>query len=288
MNITAINPIGVHQVSLSKNLNLGNIKNKGSDINKNSETKMLSSIPTSNVLAQLPNVSFTSKKPNGDWIIKYNMAYNADECLKKNDFLGAIEYKLSGANLCEKSHEYREASLLNEGIKVLYHFLPNEQKNEANEKIAKYNPELAKYLTVNKTNYTKADLEKQYSKYIYPDGVLTPYKEAVKNNPRNITDTEVQKYNLSMAAFECIQEKDYLGAIKYKLENARICHEQGKEDDAFEDDAFILENGIRAIYKYGLTEEQKDKAKEEITKYNYDMALYIDKDIKEMKLEWNF
>lgn len=87
-------------------------------------------------------------------------------------------------------------------------------------------------------------------------------------------EIEIKKYIITRQVDEHIEMEDYLSAIKGKIDLARICKSQGKDDDAF-----ILEESIRRLYK-DLPKYQKSEAKRAISTYNKDMAKYIDKDIE--------
>lgn len=108
-------------------------------------------------------------------------------------------------------------------------------------------------------------------RYNYGSDDLSPYDDYDGPQPPLI---EIRKYRISKAVQDYIKEEDYLSAIKGKLELASICRDQGKECDTF-----ILEESIRRLYK-DLPIYQREEAKDAIRAYNYDMAEYIDEDIK--------
>ena len=109
------------------------------------------------------------------------------------------------------------------------------------------------------------------SRYNYGDDDLSPYSNYIGPQPPEI---EIRKYNISKKVEADIRNEDYLSAIKGKLELAKICRLQDKEDDAYN-----LEESIRRLYK-DLPKYQRPDAKEQIASYNEDMAYYIDEDIK--------
>ena len=87
-------------------------------------------------------------------------------------------------------------------------------------------------------------------------------------------EIEMQKFNLSERIQQDIDDEDYLSAIKGKIILAKVCKSQDKEEDAF-----MLEESIRRLYK-DLPKYQKQDAKDAIKEYNADMAKQIDKDIE--------
>ena len=109
------------------------------------------------------------------------------------------------------------------------------------------------------------------SRYNYGNDDLSAYEDYVGAQPPEI---EIRKYNISKKVDADIKNEDYLSAIKGKLELAKICRLQDKDDDAYN-----LEESIRRLYK-DLPKYQRADAKEEIANYNEDMAYYIDEDIK--------
>ena len=105
--------------------------------------------------------------------------------------------------------------------------------------------------------------------YNYGKDDFTPYDEYDGPTPPQI---EMEKYRRSIQIQKDIDDENYLAAIRGKIELARICRSQGKEDDAY-----MLENSIRELYK-DLPRYQREDAKSIISQYNHDMAKYIDKD----------
>ncbi len=108
-------------------------------------------------------------------------------------------------------------------------------------------------------------------RYNYGRDDLSAYYEYDGPKPPQI---EIKKYQISKEVDKFIEEEDYLSAIKGKIQLASICKEQGKDSDAY-----ILEESVRRLYK-DLPFYQKSEAKEVISDYNFDMAAYIDEDIK--------
>lgn len=113
------------------------------------------------------------------------------------------------------------------------------------------------------------------NKYNYGQDNLSSYINYSGPKPPNI---EVHKYNISTEIAAAIENEDYLTAIKGKIALAQICKSQAKERDAF-----ILEEGVKRLYK-DLPKYLKEQAKTVIGKYNSDMAKYIEEDIKKLKL----
>ena len=107
--------------------------------------------------------------------------------------------------------------------------------------------------------------------YNYGSDDLSAYDDYCGPQPPQI---EIEKYRISKAVDKYIEEENYLSAIKGKIKLASICKSQGKENDAF-----ILEESIRRLYK-DLPRYQRNEAKDIIRSYNHDMAEYIDEDIK--------
>lgn len=115
------------------------------------------------------------------------------------------------------------------------------------------------------------------SRYKYGKDDFSAYGEWTRNHPGGTPpDIEIGKYRASLKVQEYIDNEDYLSAIKGKLRLAEINKKQGNDEDAF-----LLEEGIRKLYK-DLPKYQKEEAKVEISKYNSDMAKYIDEDIKKL------
>lgn len=81
---------------------------------------------------------------------------------------------------------------------------------------------------------------------------------------------ETYKCGLSKAIRDFIKKEDYLSAIEAEIELASICKAQEKELDTS-----ILEEGIRLLYK-DLSLYERDKAREMIREYDYNMAESID------------
>lgn len=108
-------------------------------------------------------------------------------------------------------------------------------------------------------------------RYNYGRDDLSAYDDYEGPQPPQI---EIEKYKISKAVDESIENEDYLSAIKGKVKLAFICKKQGKESDSY-----ILEESIRRLYK-DLPRYQREEAKNVIRDYNYDMAQYIDEDIK--------
>lgn len=102
---------------------------------------------------------------------------------------------------------------------------------------------------------------------------LSRYDEYIGPPP---PEDEVTKLKLSKQAVTAIEKQDYLSAIDLKIQVAGICKKQGLERDAF-----ILEEGIRRLYR-DLPLYLREQAKGLIGKYNQDMAKYIEADIKKL------
>lgn len=174
MSIGAVNSISLHSVSFGKSLKSFSSKNEVQAANQ-SPLKELSSIPTSKVLSQMGNVSFTSHynygqddfSPWSDWVrnnpganppmeevAKYRASRQAQEYIDNEDYLSAIRVKLNIARRCYG----HDAFLLEESVRRLYRDLPKYQKAEAREMIADYNSDMAKYIEedikkMSETNY---------------------------------------------------------------------------------------------------------------------------------------
>lgn len=108
-------------------------------------------------------------------------------------------------------------------------------------------------------------------RYHYGNDDLSEYDNYRGPQPPEI---EIRKYRISCQVNNDINDENYLAAIKGKIELAQICHEQGKDSDAF-----LIEESIRKLYK-DLPRYQKSEAKSAIQNYNYDMGKYIDQDIE--------
>ena len=105
----------------------------------------------------------------------------------------------------------------------------------------------------------------------YSGDDLSPYYDYTGSTPPEI---EIEKFNISKEVQYSIDNEDYISAIQGKIELAKICHSQGEERDAY-----MLECSIRDLYSC-LPSSNRSTAKGIIYKYNKDMAIYIDDDIK--------
>lgn len=112
-------------------------------------------------------------------------------------------------------------------------------------------------------NISFGKLEDDLSKYQNYDGGMT-------------SEIELEKFAISKQVAQSIEYKDYFSAIKGKIDLARICREQGKEEDCY-----FLEQGIRRLYAK-MPESERYNAWALIYYYNNNMARFIEKDIAEM------
>ena len=98
---------------------------------------------------------------------------------------------------------------------------------------------------------------------------LSPYFNYDGPTPPEI---EHQKYYLSYVIERDIEQGNFVSAIGGKIRLATICRGQGKERDAY-----MLEEGMKALYKEIPTRKDKKAAKKLIGEYNPEMAEYLDK-----------
>ncbi len=84
---------------------------------------------------------------------------------------------------------------------------------------------------------------------------------------------EQRKYEISLKVHDDIENGRYVSAIGGKIALAEICHRQGKDDDAF-----MLEQGIKSLYKEIPDKADKLTAKILIKNFNYEMAEYLDEE----------
>ena len=84
-------------------------------------------------------------------------------------------------------------------------------------------------------------------------------------------DIEREKYERSCRVADDIENGRYVSAIGGKIALARICHNQGEEREAY-----MLEQGIKQLYKEIPDKIDKGTAKILIGEFNPEMAEYLD------------
>ncbi len=94
---------------------------------------------------------------------------------------------------------------------------------------------------------------------------LTPYTEY--NGSENPPKIEKDKFAISQKVEADIEKGDYLSAIGGKINLALICRGQGKERDAF-----MLEEGIKALFTEIPDKQGRETARALLAGYNAKMA----------------